>query len=187
MFVVQFGAFSTHVRYGIYLREIKERVGFLYKAEGYSIVPKSIGYGLADHDFSETIDDNDIKIFLVLYQKMDVKNIFIIGNAWGWSTFCLATLFPKARINVIDAEIEGANVALGSQLTETIAKRHSLNVHFSRFKSPDHVHLAMEDRQYEIALIDGKHGDMQPARGLCQFGASFDTAMYDGDARCWQI
>ena len=51
----------------------------------------------------------------------ELSSWFIVGNAFGYSTLVLADLFPRATIDVIDAETEGAANKTGSSLTRQIA------------------------------------------------------------------
>ncbi len=47
-----------------------------------------------------------------------------IYEEFGYSAFCLAEIFQNAIIDVIDAEIEGEDNRLGSELTRQIANKY---------------------------------------------------------------
>ena len=92
----------------------------------------------------------------------EVEQIVIIGNAFGMSTLALASLFPKARVDAIDAEAEGAANARGSNITRAIAANHGLNVHVHRGFSPWDVPRALahlSPGSVDLAFIDGMHTD----------------------------
>ena len=139
---------------------VVDRVSQYYQMEGLTVSKRAIGYGLDGYEFANTIDDGDIRLFVGAAQKFIPDAIFIIGNAWGFSAFCLATIFPKARIDVIDAECEGDDVGFGSMVTKKIADRFCLKVNLSRLESPDEVVMAAGSTKYDIGLVDGKHGDL---------------------------
>ena len=103
----------------------------------------------------------DLELFVRLANVMpNVTSIFGIGNAFGYSTLALALVFPSARIDVLDAEIEGRANAFGSNLTRRIAKSNRLNLHVHKGLSPwdvtKHIH-----RPVDVAFIDGLHTNSQ--------------------------
>ena len=79
-------------------KEVVDRVTKIYQSEGLSVVKRAVGYGLDGYEFADTIDDGDIRLFLGASQKFDPASIFILGNAWGFSAICLATIFVKTDI-----------------------------------------------------------------------------------------
>ena len=56
-----------------------------------------------------------------LAESYNPKNIFIVGNAFGWSTIIMALLWPKAKIVAIDSGIEGIDNFAWIELTNKIA------------------------------------------------------------------
>jgi predicted O-methyltransferase YrrM len=55
----------------------------------------------------------DALLFTALARVMNPAAIFIIGNAFGLSTFVIADLFPQATIDVIDAEVGAPTTSAG--------------------------------------------------------------------------
>ena len=70
-----------------------------------------------------------------------MRRTFIIGNAFGFSTFLLAHLFPAAPVDAIDPETEGQRGALGANVTRRLAAAHRLPVALHTGYSPQDVLL----------------------------------------------
>ena len=103
----------------------------------------------------------DLELFIRLADTMPhVTSIFGIGNAFGYSTLALALVFPSARIDVLDAEVEGRANAFGTNITRIIATSHNLNVHVHKGLSPWDIHKYVHT-PVDIALIDGLHTNSQ--------------------------
>lgn len=103
----------------------------------------------------------DLELFIRLADAMPhVTSIFGIGNAFGYSTLALALVFPSARIDVLDAEVEGRANAFGSNITRIIATAHHLNVRVHKGLSPWDVRKHVY-RPVDIAMIDGLHTNTQ--------------------------
>lgn len=119
-----------------------------------------------DLNAGEGIHQTDIDQFLEISNKFSIKSIFVIGNAFGYSTFILAEIFRDAFIDVIDAEIEGSDNRLGSDLTRAIAKKYYPNVRLTIGFSPDDIKKAMNSEaiSYDFVFIDGKHTNDQVQR-----------------------
>ena len=145
----------------IEFKDVVARVGKYYQDKGLAVEKRTVGYGLGGYDFAETIDDGDIRLLIGASLKINALNIFVIGNAWGFSALCLAMIFPNARIDVIDAECEGDDVGFGSVVTNEIVKKYGLKVNLLKLESPGQVPMAAGNRKYDIGLVDGRHGDMQ--------------------------
>jgi hypothetical protein len=143
----------------IVVNEVKE----LYQREGLLVKKAPAGFYLDGFDFGETVDIGDIKAFLMIAQRQTISSIFIIGNGWGWSTFCLATVFPGAIIDVIDAQNEGNDCVFGSDITLQIASKNNIKVDLTIGLSPQDTQVAAKHKNtpYELVLIDGRHGEMQ--------------------------
>lgn len=88
-------------------------------------------------------------------------NIFIIGNAFGFSTFVFSKIFKNASIDVIDAETEGNDNKVGSKITKDIAIKNNLNINLTIGYSPADVEKAMRHKIYDIVFIDGLHTNDQ--------------------------
>lgn len=122
--------------------------------------------------------DTDIELFLKISEKLKAKSIFIIGNAFGYSTFILSEIFNDAAVDVIDAEVEGEDNKKGSELTRLIANKYYPNVRLTIGFSPQDLAKAvrpglMQDlRGYELIFVDGLHTDEQQLkdfRGMIPF------------------
>lgn len=169
------------------IEDIVEKVKRAYEEEGFSIKKNSLGatvlYNKKNKRMLQTgggFHDTDIKLFLTIAEAMPVKSIFIIGNAFGYSTFCLSEIFKEALIDVIDAEVEGDDNKKGSEITRTIAKKHYPNVRltigFSPQDTPKAVHPEIKALGgYDLVFIDGLHTDEQIIKdfdGIVPFLAS---------------
>ena len=104
----------------------------------------------------------DVELFLNIKNECDsIKNIYIIGNSFGFSTFVLSTIFPDARIDVIDAEIEGDRNKDGSELTRKIIKEYGLDILLTIGFSPTDNSIAMRSEYYDLVFVDGLHTPKQ--------------------------
>ena len=103
----------------------------------------------------------DAMLFTGLSRIITPDAIFVIGNAFGFSTFVLAELFPNALIDVIDAESEGADNLRGSELTRKISAEHYPNVKLTAGYSPQDIPRAVRSPQYQMVFVDGLHTDAQ--------------------------
>jgi predicted O-methyltransferase YrrM len=110
------------------------------------------------------ISISDIAFFFGLKQVVEntIANILVIGNAAGYSSFCIAEIFPTAQIDVIDAEIEGGFNQKGSELTRKISEKHyGGRVHLNIGFSPNDLGKFFGGRKYDLIFIDGKHTNEQ--------------------------
>lgn len=98
-------------------------------------------------------------------RAMKPKRIFIIGNAFGWSTFVLGLANPDAQVVAIDALVEGLEANQGFEITKQIIKAEGLdNISVVEAFSPDDVAQVCRthfDGPIDFALIDGKHSNEQ--------------------------
>ena len=96
--------------------------------------------------------------------KPDVKSIFIIGNAFGYSTIFLSLLFQEAKVVAMDAGIEGEDNMLGISLTQSIIKKHRLNAAVEFAFSPKDNHSVVSKHfstPIDLVFIDGLHTNEQ--------------------------
>lgn len=95
--------------------------------------------------------------------RLDPKpeGVFIIGNAFGLSTFVIADLFPETTVDVIDAESEGGDNGLGSQITRDIARELFPNVRLTTGFSPLDLPKAFRLPSYQLLFVDGLHTNRQ--------------------------
>jgi hypothetical protein len=120
----------------------------------------------------------EIQFFEALSERIRPKSIFIIGNAFGWSTLALGLINPGARIVAIDIcwrpeEIRGLEVA------NILGKRAGLDVRALQGQSPDDV-AAICAREFDtpadLVFIDGGHTPEQQTKDFdaCRRIASAD-------------
>jgi len=131
---------------------------------------------------------SDALLFTAISRTISPKAIFIIGNAFGLSTFILADIFPESQIDVIDAEIEGADNSLGSSLTRRIAATHYPNVHLTTGYSPQDLGQATRSTKYQFAFVDGLHTDAQMIAdfdGLRPILDDSAVVIFHDVALCW--
>lgn len=101
----------------------------------------------------------DISFWFFLKSIWSPSSMYIIGNAFGYSALNMAAIFENAVIDVIDAEIEGAENELGSSITRKISERHfnQLNL-FKGFSPADIPHSRRNIEQtYDCCIVDGLH------------------------------
>ncbi|NPV82109.1 MAG: class I SAM-dependent methyltransferase [Candidatus Aminicenantes bacterium] len=149
------------------------RVNKIYEELGYIITKNQLGATIIhDKKRNRNLDTGggfhgtDLMLFLAIRDIFPARSIFIIGNAFGYSTFCLAEVFGEAKVDVIDAEIEGEDNKVGSNLTRKIAERYypsvRLTIGFSPEDTPRAVRKEVIDTGgYELIFIDGLHTNDQ--------------------------
>jgi len=151
------------------LVNLYERHGFTVQT---SLSPAHFpGFGLADIPFTYIYKDNvrmskgggialaEIYFLENLTAARPPKNIFVIGNAFGWSTLALALMCPGAKIVAIDwcprpDEEEGLAV------TNDLAREFEADVIALKGKSPVDVPEIVKKHfrdPVDFVLIDGGH------------------------------
>jgi len=99
-----------------------------------------------------------------LFDGYQPKNIFIIGNSFGWSTLALALLNPEAKLIAIDSGYD-KNSLEGIELTNKLAASGGLNnVTVLKGASPQDVAPIISenfDEKIDFAFIDGLHTNEQ--------------------------
>lgn len=107
----------------------------------------------------------EVLVLSAASRAMKPKRIFIIGNAFGWSTFVLGLANPDAQVVAIDALVEGLEAHQGFEITQKIIKEEGLdNISVVKAFSPDDVAEVCRthfDGPIDFALIDGKHSNEQ--------------------------
>ena len=106
----------------------------------------------------------DFYFFELLFSSFKPKNLFAIGNAFGWSSLILSLLNKEAKVIVIDAGIEGKDNDFGINLTNQIADSQNMNLRVIKAFSPDDVHEIVKnnfDVKIDFVFIDGLHTDEQ--------------------------
>lgn len=108
-----------------------------------------------------SITEDEIEYFLKYKNDFKSPKIFIIGNAFGYSTFALYKIFENASIDVIDAEVEGRDNQYGSKITNSIIEKNKFDIKLTIGFSPEDVSKAMRYQYYDIVFIDGLHTNEQ--------------------------
>jgi hypothetical protein len=105
----------------------------------------------------------EIIFFEALCERARPKSIFVIGNAFGWSSIALGLINPTARIVAIDICWRPDEVR-GLEVTNILAERARLDIRAHQAKSPDDVAAicAREfDSPVDLVFIDGGHTSAQ--------------------------
>lgn len=112
------------------------------------------------------IGASEIYFLEALFEDYKPTNIFVIGNAFGWSTTALSLICPDARVVAIDSCEEGGGATLGLQVTKLISEREGLDVVAVRASSPADVSAVCDEHfssPIDFAFIDGDHTNEQMA------------------------
>lgn len=112
------------------------------------------------------VNISEIFLFQTLADlKYPIKNIFIIGNAFGFSTILLSLMFPQAKVIAIDAGCEGKDNMKGIELTNTICKKHNLDAAVEYGFSPQNTKEVIQkhfgSNKIDLCFIDGLHTNEQ--------------------------
>jgi predicted O-methyltransferase YrrM len=105
----------------------------------------------------------EITFLETLFEHFRPSSLFVIGNAFGWSTLALALLNPNARTVAIDL-CPRPGEAAGLDLTNHIAAGLGLDVRAVKARSPEQVaevatrHFA---QPVDFVFIDGGHTNQQ--------------------------
>jgi predicted O-methyltransferase YrrM len=134
-----------------------------YKELGYKIhignnkrFPVSIG---SDRELSTGLGASitDVAFFFGLANIFKPERILCIGNAFGYSTLCIAEIFKGIPIDAIDAECEGSDNQKGSELTRQISQKYYNNqVNLQIGYSPQDLKL-FSGQMYDFIFIDAYH------------------------------
>ena len=110
---------------------------------------------------SYAISLTDILVFHWIAGSVPWRRALVIGNAFGFSTFVIAALCPDCLVDVIDAEVEGCENGMGSELTRKIAERVFPGVQLTKGFSPQDLPNACRFGEYDFVFIDGMHTNDQ--------------------------
>lgn len=139
-----------------------------YNAQGYQVVlgnpdflPSLLRKDEGRINASYAISMSDIQVFQWIATISPWHRALIIGNAFGFSTFIIAGLCPGCYVDVIDAEVEGSENRLGSELTRRIAEHEFPGVRLTIGFSPKDLPKACRFDKYEFIFIDGLHTNGQ--------------------------
>ena len=137
-----------------------------YAKLGYSVdlgSPSKLYSSIIDTKKNRTINCSggftvsDVFLFSSIAKLIDPLNILVIGNSFGLSTFVLADLFPNAKIDAVDAELEDNEPQLGSEITRKIAMSDFNNVTFTKGLSPDDLPKVANGKTYNFIFVDAMH------------------------------
>jgi hypothetical protein len=99
-----------------------------------------------------------------LFSVYRPKRLFVIGNAFGWSTVLLGLLNKEAKIVAIDAGVEGSSNDHGTELTNRILREEGLPAKVIVATSPGDVKRVVDAHlggPVDLAFIDGLHTNEQ--------------------------
>jgi predicted O-methyltransferase YrrM len=139
-----------------------------YRDSGYQVLlsnPDCLPTRLAKDgrttNISYAISLTDILVFQWIAGSMPWRRALVIGNAFGFSTFIIAALCPGCLVDVIDAEVEGCENGMGSELTRKIAHKFFPGVQLTKGFSPQDLPKACRFEKYDFVFIDGMHTNDQ--------------------------
>lgn len=110
---------------------------------------------------SFAISLSDCLVFQLIASLGPWRRALVIGNAFGFSTFVIAGLCSGSQVDAIDAEIEGSQNRLGSELTRQIANSFFPGVRLTVGFSPGDLPKACRFDRYDLIFIDGHHTNAQ--------------------------
>jgi len=106
------------------------------------------------------ISPQEIYFLECLFEEFSPRNIFIIGNSFGWSTFAISLLNSTANIVAIDSGFS-KNSLSGIDFTNKTAKEENLlNVLALQATSPENVEDVVKSRfegPIDFVFIDAMH------------------------------
>jgi predicted O-methyltransferase YrrM len=144
------------------------RVLEAYRRHGYEVLlgnpdtlVTKLGKGGRIIDLSAALCVSDILVFQWIAEIEPWHRALVIGNAFGFSAFLLASLCSGCLVDAIDAEVEGAGNILGSQLTRKIADSDFPGTNLTIGFSPQDLPRACRFEDYDFILIDGLHTNDQ--------------------------
>lgn len=152
----------------------------LYESVGFSVQANLSNYHFRGHEnhelgFTHLFDTNgvacacagiafaEIAFFEALCQRTRPRSVFVLGNAFGWSTIALGLINPAARIIAID-HCPSVDERRGLEVTNMLAKFAGLNVQAVQGKSPDDVGAICAREiagPIDLVFIDGDHTPAQ--------------------------
>ena len=94
---------------------------------------------------------------------MEPKNIFIIGNSFGWTTLALGLMCPTSRIVAIDI-CSRPEEEFGIKETNRMGEQISAEIRAIKAKSPENVTSVITNNfegGIDLVLIDGGHTPQQ--------------------------
>ncbi len=93
------------------------------------------------------------------------ETIYIIGNAFGWSTIIFSLAFPSSKVLALDAGIEGKDNLMGIKLTNDIIKTEKFNSFVEYGYSPadnkKYIEKYFGINKLDLVFIDALHTNEQ--------------------------
>ncbi len=152
----------------------------LYEANGFtvqsSLSPAHFpGFSLAEIPFTYIYQGDvrmsngggialsEITFLESLFTARSPKNIFVIGNAFGWSTLALGIMCPNARVVAIDW-CPRTDEERGLEVTNELAAVLGTDIVAVKGKSPEDVQGIVGkyfQEPIDFVLIDGNHSPNQ--------------------------
>jgi predicted O-methyltransferase YrrM len=139
-----------------------------YDACGYSVVigsPDSLVTRLRRNgkiiDSSAGISLSDILVFQWIADFAPWRQALVIGKSFGFSSFFISAPSPNCDVDAIDAEVEGTENAVGSDVTRQIANRFFPGVQLTIGFSSQDLPRACRFGSYDLIFIDGLHTNEQ--------------------------
>ena len=155
--------------------QVVARLVDIYRRNGYEIVtglsPRHANNWLADYTFlfqekrsrthHQGIAPQEIGFMECVLETVAARNILVIGNSFGWSTFALALSCPGARVVAMDCADEEFTLEWIDR-TNNIAETEGLSVRAVKGRSPgdiDAVIGAQFDGKLDFVIFDGDHSN----------------------------
>lgn len=158
---------SKNANYRLDVRATEKVIG-AYKACGYEVLlgnPDCLLTKLRlsgrQINASSAVSLTDIMAFQWIAEFVPWKHALVIGNSFGFSTFVIAALSPGCFVDAIDAEVEGSENQLGSEITREISCNYFPKVRLTTGFSPQDLSQACRFDAYDLVFIDGLHTNEQ--------------------------
>jgi len=108
----------------------------------------------------------ELIFFYSLLHRICPKNIYGVGNAFGWSTLAFAIISPASKIVVIDnlANFKSIGDPVGMKITKSIIEKNNFNVTALVAESPKDSYEVISEHlesKVDFAFIDGLHTNEQ--------------------------
>lgn len=116
------------------------------------------------YDAGQGIAMVELYLFQSLAKVFEPETIFIIGNAFGWSTIGLSLMYPKAKILAIDNLSDSPLSRHVFDLSKRIIGENHLNATVIEGTSPQDVSALVQQHlggKIDLAFIDGLHTNDQ--------------------------
>jgi predicted O-methyltransferase YrrM len=106
------------------------------------------------------------------------KNIFVIGNSFGWTTLALGLMCPTSRVVAIDV-CWRPDETYGIEITNKLGRQIEAEIRAIKAKSPDDVSDVVKNNfkgGIDLVLIDGGHTPQQQTADFAACKSSANEA-----------